>query len=403
MTTEFSGPEPDAPKPETRPGFRLTGAGVYWMVAGCLFVGLGILKSINLLVLLGYLLLAAAALNFLAAGRGQRGLRARRRIADPVVAGRPCRVAVELRNAGRRARWGVRLEDAGPDHLLRWFAPRVAGGATRNFEGDVTPRRRGRYAWGPVWAAGGYPFGLAERRSLLVPGQEVIVLPPLGVLHRGRLRRLLRGVDPGADRARRPPRPHPAAQAEIHGLRPFRTGDSPRAIHWRTSARRGELMVREFEDVPPDGLILVCDALTPPPRTGRSAAQLFEDAVSLAATVARSWCRQTGDRLVLAASGPAPAVLDGFAGPTHSKRVLEYLALAQAHVPGAAADGALLSRLATLRPGAAAILLVSAGPSRLSGPLRLALRRPVTAVDVTRLESLDFYEPPRRAAVLARP
>jgi uncharacterized protein (DUF58 family) len=368
----------------------------------------GLLKGINLLALLGYLLLAVAALNAWSAGRGQGTLRARRRVADPVVAGQPCRVGVEVRNPGRRARWGVRLEDGGPDHALRWFAPRLAGGAAQTFEGEVVLPRRGRYAWGPVWAAGRYPFGLAERRALLVPGQEVIVLPPLGTLHRGRLRRRLRGVDPGADRARRPPRPHPAAQAEIHGLRAFRTGDSPRAIHWRTSARRGELMVREFEDVPPDGLVLVFDPALPPAQphaswaAPRTPAELFEDAVSLAATVARAWCRQTGDRLVLAAAGPEPAVLDGFSGPAHAKRLLEYLALAEPHPAGAAADAGLLARLAALRPGAAAVLLVSVGPSRLSGPLRHALRRPVTAVEAADAETLDFYDPPPRVGEVVR-
>src|SRR5262249_49364986 len=64
---------------------------------------------------------------------------------------------------------------------------------------------------------------------------------------------------PPSPRRRRRPRRHPTAQAEFHGLRAFRSGDSPRWIHWRTSARCGELMVREFEDVPPDHLVLVVE------------------------------------------------------------------------------------------------------------------------------------------------
>src|SRR5436305_651981 len=76
----------------------------------------------------------------------------------------------------------------------------------------------------------------------LGPAADVVVLPALGDLHRGRLRHQLRCTGQGK-RSRQQPRHHRAAQAEFHGLRPFTTGDSPRTIHWRTSARRGELMV----------------------------------------------------------------------------------------------------------------------------------------------------------------
>src|SRR5262249_28332690 len=128
----------------------------------------------------------------------------------------------------------------------------------------------------------GYPFGLVRRRIEVGPGREVLVLPRLGWVHRGRLRNYLRGGAPedGAIRRHRPQR-DPSAQAEFHGLRAWRTGDSPRSIHWRTPARRGELMVREYEDVPSDNLLLVLDPSLPARPGG---ADLFEQAVSLAAT-----------------------------------------------------------------------------------------------------------------------
>ena len=102
-----------------------------------------------------------------------------------------------------------------------------------------------------------------------MPAEEVVVLPRLGRLHRGLFRRLLWTTAADADRRRRLPRRHPAAQDQFHGLRPFRSGDNPRSVHWRTSARRGEWMVREFEDLPGDNLVLVFDPALGP-TTGRS-------------------------------------------------------------------------------------------------------------------------------------
>ena len=52
-------------------------------------------------------------------------------------------------------------------------------------------------------------------------------------------------------------------QEEYHGLRDYRPGDSPRWIHWRTSARRGELMVKEFEQQNEQELAILIDPWLP--------------------------------------------------------------------------------------------------------------------------------------------
>ena len=68
----------------------------------------------------------------------------------------------------------------------------------------------------------------------------------------------------------------------VHGLRQFRAGDSPRWIHWRTTARRGELMIREFEDMPNDHLVLIVDP-------GERDHPVLERLLSLAATICWDW------------------------------------------------------------------------------------------------------------------
>src|SRR5439155_16399434 len=124
----------------------------------------------------------------------------------------------------------------------------------------------------------GYPLALVQLTRRLGQAADLIVFPKLGQLQRGRLRRFLAQHSPSLGQARAFPRRHPGAQTEFHGLRTFRPGDSPRWIHWRTSARRGELMVREFEDTPNDHLVLVVE---PGPADNRP----LERLLSLAATI----------------------------------------------------------------------------------------------------------------------
>jgi len=359
-------------------------------------LAIGMHRSINLLTLLAYAMLTMGALNLLAAKRSLRGLVVRRRIAEWLFARTPCRVEVQVSNSSRRPRWGLRIEDRGSDHSAAWFAEWLPGRSSQTFRQDVILPRRGRYSWGEVTASSGYPFGLIQRRATLTPAEEAIVLPCVGWLHRGRFLRHLRSLtaQPPRVQARNRPRPNPAAQAEFHGLRAYRGGDSPRLIHWRTSARRGELMVREFEDEPSDNLLLVFDPALPAEWGGDGATlgEQFEEAVSLAATICWEWCRRRGDRLGLATGGPQPLVLEGLTGPAHARRVLECLAVVEC---GTAADHpALLARLQASILPPAIVVLVALGRSSLTPALSRALRRPVTALDATRTERFDFYTSP---------
>jgi uncharacterized protein (DUF58 family) len=146
-------------------------------------------------------------------------------------------------------------------------------------------------------------------------------------------------------------------------------------------------MVREFEDVPGDSMLLVLDPTLP---SVPDAAALFEQAVSFAATVAREWCRGGADRLVLAVAGPEPVLLDGIAGPAFVQRALQHLADAVANGDATA----LLARIAALPNLPATAMVVSAGPGSLAGILGRQLRRPVTAIDATDSATLDYYDPP---------
>jgi uncharacterized protein (DUF58 family) len=75
-----------------------------------------------------------------------------------------------------------------------------------------------------------------------------------------------------------------SAGDELAGVRDHEVGESLRRVHWRTTARRGRLTVRELEDRPREELLVLLDAASQGPREGRSPA--FECAVRAAGSLA---------------------------------------------------------------------------------------------------------------------
>jgi uncharacterized protein (DUF58 family) len=360
---------------------------VLWLLMTAVGTGIGLFRSINLLLLLCCLLLALVPLNLLLAGRRFQQLRARRRLPQPIFAGTPFSVEVEIASP-RGTVLGVRVEDRGNAHESAWFLPRLVPGQVVRLRREARLPRRGRYDWAPVGAWSGYPFGLTARRANLTAAEEVIVLPRLGRVHRGQLRRRLAAAAPVPARAHRAGPRDPAAQADFHSLRAFRMGDSPRWIHWRTSARRGELMVREFEDEHTDNLIVALDV------SGVSPDSVVEAAVSLAATVCWEWCRQKGDWLALATGWPEPELIAGVTGEALAFRLLECLALQDAGTN----RGALLDRLVRAPLPRAAVLLVTARDDGFGEEFAARLGRPVAVVEASRLAAVEFYEGPADVA-----
>lgn len=365
------------------PGSRLTPSGGVWLLITFVLLVVGMARGINLLALLGCVMLAVAALQAVSVGRGLRNLTARRWVDDVVREGRPCRVEVRVScGAGGWAARGVWVEDAGDSHLLGWYLERVGPGERYTCRGEVVPPRRGPYQFAPVLVGTGYPFGLLRRGVVVGEPLTVLVLPRTGKLSRERLRRHLRGSDPRGERSRQQGARHELARVDFHGLRPYRAGDSLRWVHWRTSARRGQLMVKEFEDVPGDDLVLVFDAAFPE-------GEAFEDAVSLAATIVQEWCQRRGDRLVLAVSGEEAVVVDGLTGPELSRRALEALAVVRSEPVH---DRGLAASLRPYVPRTAAVVVVAAGDSELPALLEAGLGRRVALLDASRPEELGLYQ-----------
>jgi uncharacterized protein (DUF58 family) len=327
----------------------------------------GILKGINLVIVLSYLLVALWGINFWLARRSIRGLSARRLARPPVQAGEPVEWAIEIRDVGsNRGAWT--LEERVRESCASWLVIRSGGVAAFRPRIRATFPRRGKFVIEPLVARSTYPFGLTGRSMQLLPANEVIVLPKPARVDVERLRGWMYRAWMGADDQRRKLRRVVERAAEVHGLRDYRPGDSPRRIHWKATARRNRLTVREYEDAAPPRLLLVVDAWLPSRPTEADRARL-EATVSLAAGVCRAWRREVGARLALVLVGKMSGALDGQPGPGLTAQMLGALAV---EVGGPASDiaGALgqLSRLALAAP----VLVVT---SRDASPLGVVVGR----------------------------
>ncbi len=286
----------------------------WWLTACGLLVVVGWVKSVNLLLLLGYGLFTLLAVNAVSARRAVRRVQGARIVAAPGYAGRPAEVAVDVFNPTRRPASVTVTDAAGPVRSGWLFAPLAAGTVHRLVASPVFPRR-GVYPVGPLLVESGYPLGVVRVSSRLAADAAVRALPAPGRIDREMLRKWLIRSGSGDGRTRRPlVRPTPGT-GDVRGVRPLRTGDSPRDIHWRTSARRGTLLVREYDHPDPLDLVVILDPYLPAEPTAADTDR-FEWAVGLAMSLGAAWADGSEDvSVTLVVPGRPPLVASGTADP----------------------------------------------------------------------------------------
>jgi uncharacterized protein (DUF58 family) len=113
---------------------------------------------------------------------------------------------------------------------------------------------RGRYRFAGAEVAIEDPFGLARQRQQLADTGTLIVYPRLTRLTTLFSERGLRAHGGGRMLLRRP------AGFDLHSVREYQDGESLRRVHWPSTARRRQLMVKELEDAPRDEVVVVLDA-----------------------------------------------------------------------------------------------------------------------------------------------
>ncbi len=193
--------------------------------------------------------------------------------------------------------------------------PALAPGAMAEARYDLPTGRRGAFTVGPLAVGVGDPFGLVERRVELAGAAHLVVHPrihPVLALPGSPTREARRGSTAPARAAR---------GDDFFALREYEVGDDLRRVHWRSTARLGELMLRQDELRFGEVATVLLDT-----RAAAHQGDSFERALEVAASVAAALV-EDGRRLRFLTTGGFDVELDGARAAGKWAVLLEHLAL----------------------------------------------------------------------------
>ena len=309
----------------TRRGWALAGSSLGFFIAGWLFalVELTIVGVVVLVLCIG----AFAFVSFRPVQvRTQRNLHPPR-----VHAGSSSRVDLEVRNTGTRRTPVLSVRDPF-DRGWRWarfLVPPLAPKSASRAAYRLPTEERGVFDIGPLEVNLSDPFGLATSRFTSVGVTQLTVYPRIDLISP---MPTAQGHDPHSSAHH--PRALLGSGEDFYALRPYEVGDDLRRVHWASSARFEDLMIRQDEMPWQTRSTILLDI-----RSRVHTAASLEVAVSAAASIHAASNRTYSLVRLLTTDG----VDSGYgSGHSHAEAVLEHLATLHAtrddHFAGVAAN-----------------------------------------------------------------
>ncbi|HEY4409345.1 MAG TPA: DUF58 domain-containing protein [Acidimicrobiia bacterium] len=290
-------------------------------------------------------------------------------------AGETARADLTVMNLGTKTSPVLAATDAfdGGRRVARFLVPPLTPGETADAAYRLPTTRRGIYTIGPLTLSVHDAFGVVQT-SLTLAGEDRFVVYP-------RVEEVLplpgaasREARMGSMQASRVP-----VGLDFFGLREYEVGDDLRRVHWRSTARTGELMLRQ-DEMPWESRSTILLDTRPSTHHGES----FERAVEIAASLATAMCRGRRQVRFITTGG----VDIRSSGTDRYPQIMEYLAGASVETYvrwdqvmerlRRAGDGPLaavvanaersdLAALGALRPRLGLVLLVAIRPSAYGG------------------------------------
>jgi uncharacterized protein (DUF58 family) len=276
----------------TAAGWLVVGAAVLGLVAG-FAVG----WAVGWVVGIAAAVLLVACVPFLLGGHdyGVRLELDRER----VVAGTEVGGRLEIVNRAARLALPGTIDVPVGTGLVEAHVPLLRAGAKHVEQLTISARRRGVIQVGPMTISRGDPIGVL-RRELSWPDVQTVFVHPVTTAIPSTSAGLVRDLEgmPSSDIV--------ASDLSFHAIREYVTGDSQRHVHWKSTAKTGRLMVRQYEETRRSRLAILLGIADDEYADDDE----FEMSVSAAASLGRQGIRD-GREVLVAASAEIPELVRG--------------------------------------------------------------------------------------------
>ncbi|MFW5869098.1 MAG: DUF58 domain-containing protein [Armatimonadota bacterium] len=315
------------------------------LIWGSVFLLLvGLVLAVRQLYVMFAVIALLAPVSWLLSRDTLGSLRVRREAPGLMKEGQQQLVRLIVWNTGVRRRYFFTIGDALPDGLEavgedggRTLVPSLSNEEEFRFEYVLQAHRRGVFEIGPVELKHSDLIGMFNFHREMGETDELVVHPtPVKIPRVWTRVASLRAPE-------RPRRRFRGEGSEFYGTRPFVPGDDLRRVDWNATARRGQLVVREYERSEATDATILLD-LERRVHRGEGADATIERAVKLAASVAAQLLER-GSSVGLVAAGEERYTVAGSATPQQTPKLMDALARVQAD-----SDAAFKSTVAEYLP-----------------------------------------------------
>jgi uncharacterized protein (DUF58 family) len=360
----------------------------YLLLTFCLIMGL--ISGRTFFFNLSYVLGAVLAGSFIWSWTSVNWLQiARYTHARRAQVGRPLDEIFTVRNTGLLPKLWLEFRDHStlPNHHASHVVPTLMPRRGYRWEAHTICSRRGQFTLGPMTVISGDPFGLFQFPRQIAAMSSIIVYPPTVPIHRFHTPL---GTLTGGEAVRR--RAH-FITTNAAGVRDYQPGDSFNRIHWRSSARKDRLLVKEFEldpladvwiflDLSRESLVERPQArddngniYAPPPNLPPSTE---EYGVTTAASLAQYFVNK-GRALGFVTYSPHREIVQPDRGPRQLTRILEILAMARSETD-LTLHQVLTLEASSLSRGTTAIIITSSLDEQWTAEAHTLVRRGIRVI-----------------------
>lgn len=234
----------------------------------------------NLLYMVLAMMLSLIVVSGILSEQSVKKISLSRSLPQNIFAASPFWVELSLTNLKKFVpSFSLKIEDIAEGHVLMGshYVLKIPAQQTLSVTYRGQFQRRGHHAFTGFRLATRYPFGLFIKTREIRADKEILVYPKV-------LPEQFQRFKSPIDSTGKFPIMKKANEGDFLGLRDYLPGDDFRSIHWKSSAKLSNLMVKEFKTDQTDHISLVLDRSVPQ-ETTRDPEGIFETAVSIAATM----------------------------------------------------------------------------------------------------------------------